>query len=531
MSSSSESKIIRIGTRDSQLAMWQAKTVQSQLEHLGHKTVLVPIKSTGDLVLDKPLYELGITGVFTKTLDVAMLNGSIDIAVHSMKDVPTVLPKGIVQAAVLKRGNTNDTLVFKTNEEFLSARDAVIATGSLRRRAQWLNRYPTHTIVGLRGNVNSRLEKLDTNDDWNGAIFAAAGLGRLELTPENAINLSWMIPAPAQGAVMIAALEADEEVRAICAEINHEETQICTSIEREFLNRLEGGCTAPIGALAYVNKAEELNFKGILLSKDGTKKIEVSKVATIGSHYNIAEFCADYIIGKGGRILIDELQRGDKITNIYSTKKLTNAQLALFNDHVIAESNDAVKINPNRLTKSVVRNEFENVIITSQNAVEALLTNFSAIELQFKNIYCVGRKTKRIVEKRIGKVKHYEQSAKALAEHMVEFMDGTEATYFCSNLRLDIIPDILSKNNIKINEIETYETKFDADKVEANLEGIMFYSPSTIQSFLKQNKANGIAFCIGETTATEAKKYFEDVRVAKAPLVESVVELVNEHYN
>ncbi len=116
------SKIIRIGTRDSQLALWQAKTVQAQLEQLGHQTVLVPVKSTGDIVLDKPLYELGITGIFTKTLDIAMLNGDIDIAVHSLKDVPTVLPKGIVQAAVLKRGNVNDTLVFKTNEEFLSVK-------------------------------------------------------------------------------------------------------------------------------------------------------------------------------------------------------------------------------------------------------------------------------------------------------------------------------------------------------------------------------------------------------------------------
>jgi len=524
------SKIIRIGTRDSQLAMWQAKTVQSQLEHLGHKTVLVPVKSTGDLVLDKPLYELGITGIFTKTLDIAMLNGSIDIAVHSLKDVPTVLPKGIVQAAVLKRGNINDTLVFKDNEEFLSARDAIIATGSLRRRAQWLNRYPTHTIVGLRGNVNSRLEKLETNEDWNGAIFAGAGLGRLGITPENSINLSWMIPAPAQGAVMVTALESDEQTREILSEINDEVTQICTSIEREFLNRLEGGCTAPIGAICYINKEEEVNFKGILLSKDGSKKIEVTKVVPLGKHDEVAEFCADYIIGKGGKVLIDELTQGDKITNIYSTKKLTNDQVAKFHDAVVAQSNDAIKINPNRLNKSIIRNEIENVIITSQNAVEALLTNFSAPELQFKNIYCVGRKTKRMVEKRIGKVKHFEQYAKDLANYMVEYIDGTEVTYFCSNLRLDTIPDILSENNIKVNEVEAYETKFDAEKVEGDLDGVMFYSPSTVQSFLKQNKAKGIAFCIGETTATEAKKYFEDVRVAKVPLVESVVELVNKHY-
>ena len=152
------SKIIRIGTRDSALALWQAKTVQSQLQHLGYETVLVPVKSTGDLVLNKPIYELGITGVFTRTLDIALINEEIDIAVHSLKDVPTILPDGVVQAAVLKRGNIRDTLVFKNNEEFLAQKDAVIATGSLRRKAQWLNRYPTHNIVGLRGNVNTRLE-------------------------------------------------------------------------------------------------------------------------------------------------------------------------------------------------------------------------------------------------------------------------------------------------------------------------------------------------------------------------------------
>jgi len=158
------SKIIRIGTRDSELALWQAKTVQTQLENLGYETSLVPVKSTGDLVLDKPLYQLGITGIFTRTLDIAMLNHDIDIAVHSLKDVPTVLPNGIIQAAVIKRGNINDTLVFKNNEEFLSQKEAVIATGSLRRRAQWLNRYPTHTIVDLRGNMNSRMQKLQDND-------------------------------------------------------------------------------------------------------------------------------------------------------------------------------------------------------------------------------------------------------------------------------------------------------------------------------------------------------------------------------
>lgn len=521
-------KTIRIGTRDSQLALYQANVVKQQLEHLGHKTVLVPVKSTGDIVLDKPLYELGITGIFTRTLDIAMLNNDIDIAVHSLKDVPTVLPKGIVQAAVLKRGNIKDTLVYRTNEEFLSQKNAVIATGSLRRRAQWLNRYPTHTTTDIRGNVNTRLQKLE-NSDWDGAIFAAAGLGRLDIKPDEAVNLNWMVPAPGQGAIMITALEEDERVREICAEINHEETEISTTVEREFLNKLEGGCTAPIGAIAYV-KDEEVLFHGVLLSTDGTKKIEVKRSEKLGEHQDLAQWCADYIIERGGKRLMDTIKRNDQETNIFSTKSLTEDQKLLFNEKVLSKSSDFIKISLNRIHPSVLKNEIKNVIITSKNAVESLITNYSAIELQFKNIYCVGRRTKRLVENKIGKVTHSEKNAKKLAEYLVDYIEGTEVTYFCSDLRLDDLPTILAENNIEVNEVEAYQTKFAGEKIADSVEGIMFYSPSTVQSFIKSNTTNGIAFCIGETTAKEARLHFKDVRVAKVPTVESVIELVNLHY-
>ncbi|WP_223550237.1 hydroxymethylbilane synthase [Aestuariivivens sp. NBU2969] len=523
------SKIIRIGTRDSELALWQAKTVQQQLEHLGYKTKLVPVKSTGDIVLDKPLYDLGITGIFTRTLDIAMLNHDIDIAVHSLKDVPTVLPKGIAQVAVLKRGNVNDTLVFKTNEEFLGAKHAVIATGSLRRRAQWLNRYPTHTVEDLRGNVNSRLQKLKKNTNWDAAIFAAAGIGRIGIRPEQSINLNWMVPAPAQGAIMITALAEDEFARSACAGLNHEETEICTTIEREFLNKLEGGCTAPIGALAQI-KNDEVSFKGVLLSIDGSKKIEVSRIEKLGKHKDLASFCANYIIERGGKRLMDSIRQSNKTVNIYSTKSLSEEQRLLLHEKVVVESSDFIKISLNRIHPQVMKNELQNVIITSKNAVEALLHNFSNIELQFKNIYCVGRRTKRLVENRIGPVKHAEKNAKKLAEYLVEFIDGTEVTYFCSDLRLDDLPNILEQNHIKVNEIEAYQTKYDGAKVDDTVEGVMFYSPSTVESYVQKNPKEIIAFCIGETTAKEAQKHFSDVRVAKVPTVESVIELVNEHY-
>ncbi len=523
------SKIIRIGTRDSELALWQAKTVQQQLENLGYKTELVPVKSTGDLVLDKPLYELGITGIFTRTLDIAMLNYDIDIAVHSLKDVPTILPKGIIQAAVLKRGNINDTLVFKNNEEFLAQKNAVIATGSLRRRAQWLSRFPTHTIVDLRGNMNSRMQKLQDNEDWNGAIFAAAGLGRIGIRPEEAINLSWMIPAPAQGAVMITTLKENDYAVNACAELNHEETEICTSIEREFLNRLEGGCTAPIGAIAQI-KNEEVTFKGILLSKDGSKKIEVSRVEKLGAHHNIAKYCAEFVIERGGKRLMDEMLRSNKQINVYSTKALTEGQRHLISGNINADSSDFIKISINRIPKTILKSNLKNIIITSKNAVESLVTNFSAEELQFKNIYCVGRRTKQLIEQKIGNVTHSENSAKKLADYLVEYIEGTEITYFCSDLRLDDLPRILEENNITVHEVEAYKTVYSSVKVDDTAEGVMFYSPSTVQSYIQQNKGNKIAFCIGDTTADEAKKHFKDVRIAKVPTVESVIELVNEHY-
>lgn len=300
-------KIIRIGTRDSELALWQAKTVEKQLHELGFETSIVAVKSQGDILLDKPLYELGITGIFTKTLDIAMLNGEVDIAVHSMKDVPTLLPEGIVQAAVLERAAVEDILVHKGNTDFLET-EAIIATGSLRRKAQWLNKYPRHSVVDLRGNVNTRLQKLADNE-WNGAVFAAAGLERINRKPDNYINLDWMIPAPAQGAMVVVAMANDTFVLDAVSQLNHIETEICTYIERQFLRTLEGGCTAPIGAHAVYNEHDDtLHFQGVLLSIDGTEKMEVVKTVAISEWKKLGFNCAQEILTNGGNELMCKIK-------------------------------------------------------------------------------------------------------------------------------------------------------------------------------------------------------------------------------
>ncbi|SFA98427.1 hydroxymethylbilane synthase [Flavobacterium swingsii] len=300
-------KIIRIGTRDSELALWQAHHVEKMLNDLGYKTKIVAVKSQGDIILDKPLYELGITGIFTKTLDIAMINGDIDIAVHSMKDVPTALPQGIVQAAVLERANEKDILVYNNNLDFLDT-EATIATGSLRRQAQWLHKYPNHNVVDLRGNVNTRMQKLKDNN-WDGAIFAAAGLERINLKPENYINLDWMIPAPAQGAMMVVAMGDDSYCLDALAELNHIETEITTYIERQFLRTLEGGCTAPIGAFAKFNEKDEtIHFQGVLFSLDGSQKIEVNKIVEVQEWKQLGYNAAQEIFENGGLELMKSIK-------------------------------------------------------------------------------------------------------------------------------------------------------------------------------------------------------------------------------
>lgn len=286
---------IRIGTRDSALALWQARHVQEMLHDIGMESVLVPVKSTGDLNLTQPLYEMGITGVFTKELDIALLNNQIDLAVHSMKDVPTLLPNKLTTAFVPKRANPLDVLVVKSERSEKSGH--IVATSSLRRQAQWLNRYPNDSVVPLRGNVQTRLNKLN-NENWDGAIFALAGLERLEIPIKNSLSLDWMIPAPAQGAILVVGRESDKKLIRQLHRLNDAPTAMCVKAERDFLRALQGGCSAPIGALASIENGK-IRFKGCLTDLDGKEHVEVEKIFETNIE-NIGEKAAETLMNKKG---------------------------------------------------------------------------------------------------------------------------------------------------------------------------------------------------------------------------------------
>ncbi len=270
------SKTIRIATRGSALALWQANAVKTALEDKGNSCEIIAIKSSGDVTLTQPIYAMGISGVFTKELDAALLNNEADIAVHSLKDVPTQLAEGLQLASVLPRGAHHDIALIK-NKAILedSNTAACIATSSLRRRAQWLAKYPHHKTLDIRGNVQTRLRKFGETQQMDAVIFAKAGLERLGLLPDDATILDWMLPAPAQGIVGVVCRSNDEQMKIVCSEINHIHSFIVGSVERQFMQTLQAGCSVPVSALAILNE-DEIQFRGAMHDFDGKKSFEVN---------------------------------------------------------------------------------------------------------------------------------------------------------------------------------------------------------------------------------------------------------------
>lgn len=268
---------VRIGTRASKLALWQAHHIRDRLSEKGYETAVVEITTTGDHILDVPLHQIGDKALFTKELDVALLEGRIDIAVHSLKDLPTTLPEGIALAAVSDREDPTDAFVAHPTYAGSLAdlpSGAILATSSLRRGAQLKAWRDDLQVVPVRGNVITRLAKLDEND-WHGMILASAGLIRLELADRirERVSEAIMLPAVSQGALGVVCRDGDDAHRSILeSSVHHPQTERATACERAFLRRLEGGCSVPVGAHSRVS-GDEITLDGCVASLDGGRLI------------------------------------------------------------------------------------------------------------------------------------------------------------------------------------------------------------------------------------------------------------------
>jgi hydroxymethylbilane synthase len=283
-SAGTRAETLKLGTRGSPLALAQAEMVRAAFSALGRPVEIVTIRTTGDRIADRPLAEAGGKGLFTKEIDAALLTGAIDFAVHSAKDLPTALPDGIAIAACLPRADCRDAFL-SPRAATLSAlpEGAIVGTASLRRAALALRLRPDFRIVPMRGNVGTRLAKLEAGAA-DATILAMAGLSRLGLA-ERATGIldpdDWL-PAPGQGTVAIAARGADEPIRDLLLRIDHAATTAALSAERAFLAVLDGSCRTPIGGLAEID-GETLRFRGIIVKPDGSVAHEVERRGAIGA--------------------------------------------------------------------------------------------------------------------------------------------------------------------------------------------------------------------------------------------------------
>jgi len=300
--------MLTIGSRGSQLALWQAHWIQARLEELGEECRIEIIKTTGDKIAGTALTHVGTKGMFTKEIEEALLAGAIDVAVHSLKDMPTELPPGLTLAAIPEREDPRDALVGRAFEEL--AQGAVIGTGSLRRSAQLRARRPDLRIEDIRGNVDTRLRKLDEGQ-YDAIVLAAAGLRRLgwENRITEVFNPGVLCPAVGQGALAVETRDDGGPAFLAARNLDHHESRVRVTAERAVLAALGGGCQAPIGSHAYID-GETLIAIGVVVSPDGTQRVRQAHHGSIGDPVGAGRALADQLLAAGAKQILDAVYAG-----------------------------------------------------------------------------------------------------------------------------------------------------------------------------------------------------------------------------
>ncbi|MEW6078245.1 MAG: hydroxymethylbilane synthase [Thermodesulfobacteriota bacterium] len=307
---SSADRVIKIGTRGSKLALWQANWVKNRLEESasGLTCELEIIKTSGDKILDVPLAAIGGKGLFVKEIEEALSGGRIDLAVHSMKDMPAELPPGLIIGAVPVRETPFDALISRDGVSFSGLpENCRVGTSSLRRAAQLLSLRPDMTIVPLRGNIDTRLAKLDRGE-MEAIILAAAGLSRLGLAGAITEHLpeEIMLPAVAQGALCIETREADAFINNIVGRIGHADTRLAVTAERAFLRKLEGGCQIPIAALAKTDNGA-ISMDGLVADVDGGTIVRGRISGPAGKAATLGIQLAERLLARGADVILKKL--------------------------------------------------------------------------------------------------------------------------------------------------------------------------------------------------------------------------------
>ncbi|MGB1119811.1 MAG: hydroxymethylbilane synthase [Chitinophagales bacterium] len=478
-----------VGSRGSTLALWQAHRVCDGLG-LDHKAVRV-IQTAGDKDTSTALHSFGSVGVFTKALDDALLNGEIDLAVHSLKDYPTQPPENLVLVACLRRDDHRDVFIPGSQE------NGDVLTGSPRRARQWKQRYPEARIAELRGNMDTRLKKCR---DSAGGILSKSGLERIDLLPEDAEVLDWMVPAPGQGCVAVVMRKDHSQCEVIRQKLNHLQTETCVSIERSSMRAIEAGCSVPLGIEV---KHDDLRYaiRGIRFI-EGEDKVFQFQSLIDGKH-------TDKEVVEGiVQVLAPSEERENKRL-LYGREPSKFVRDFLENNGVdvdFVRTLSAEGIVPD----SPINVDGKSLIITSRYALGPAMDQMMGSP---KEILCLDGPTKLILEREYAQLPF---SYYADSESIAKALNPNESyIFFAGAHRMPFIEQYASQNTIDLTVVTAYQTVLREPLVDPSIvyDGVVALSPRSIKSLLKNNvhllKDNPSIpmYCLGRETAMAAWKH------------------------
>lgn len=534
-------KPLVIGTRESKLALWQTRYVIAELKELFHdlECRIETFKTIGDDIVDRPLPELGGKGIFTTRLESALLQGDIDLAIHSFKDLPIEMPAGLTIGAVTCRADPRDVLLTRdgVNLDDLPA-GAVIGTSSLRRQAQMLARRPDLTIRPIRGNVETRQRKV-MKGDYHATVLAAAGIDRLKLDVATAerLPLEAMLPAPGQGAIAVQCRENDTGVLQLLAQINHDETRRVTRAERTFLAGLGGGCAAPVAAFAYVEN-NTIYMTGLVTQPDGKRQIRVEGSDTDSEA--LGRQLAEQAIGRGaGSILAASRTELEKRLPLHG-KRIAVTRAADQADELCAALTGMgatlirvpmiriVPIADHILTKHLIENASpaDWVVFMSANAVKVLWDSAQEHEkvgvFRKLRVAAVGIETANALKSRsiVPDFVPTEFTGERIGCELPE-VEGRNIWLPRAKSNGQAVVDELRKRGARVHDLAVYRTEsvdFDSiavQNLEQGVDAILFTSGSTAQNFVSACANQGwdvakfkgsVIACIGSSTERTAKK-------------------------
>lgn len=564
--------IIRIGTRGSKLALYQAYKVKEELQqhYPDTKFIIEVIKTKGDKILDVPLAKIGDKGLFTKEIEEALFNLEIDMAVHSLKDLPTKFPEGAKLGAVLKRGDIRDALISTTNRKIddLTSND-IIATSSLRRKAQLLRLNKDFKIVEIRGNVNTRIRKMEEGY-CDVMVMAAAGLQRLEMSEyiSDLFDPEKMIPACSQGAIVIEIRENDPVTEEIISKINDESTLIATNAERAFLRTLEGGCQIPVGSYSQIN-GDQFHITGFISSIDGTQYIKDTADGNISQAVQLSEKLAKSLYNRGGREILNAIRDENLLT---SQSNLTLKDKVIISTRALDPGDSLpgllkacgaellslpmIEVVPSQLDADMVEKlkkleAFDWIFFTSKKGVSNFFKHLidvkGSTELP-KTVHIAVISSKTALE-----LEYYGYAPNFIGEEntSVELLDQFYETYQPVNLKILLSLGNLADQTLfnrlsvenKVSRINVYQTVKPKDADPEIIERIkndrydliVFTSPSTFHhfcSFYGKDKLGKLKMASIGTTTTHAMSDagFEPLFTAKKSNAEGLRDSIIEYY-